>query len=719
MILRSVIALLLLFIFSCNTKQQFYEYPKIKANPAVEKLFGVELLDRYRVLENENDTAVARWFDRQQLFYNKTISQIPGRDSLKSEIAKYIYSSNIRGMLPRSAPGKTFYGRTFMDENNDVILFYDSLEQKEITVINTKTFESPGVEYYVQFFEPSYDANYLLFGLGSDDEKVTMFLYDVRNRKLTDERFERAIQALPNWLPDNSGFLYNQLKEISSEEDKGKAFEGSIVKLHKIGTQPKNDKAIIGQNLGSKISFQNIDAPIIWTHPKSGKVLLEVYHGETNYISRTFVTEIEELKKNPEDIDWKQITSEKDIITYTSLNEKSVFYLDFTKNSNGVLVRASIDKPATKEEILQGRDIVLQELFQNNESIFVKYLKNGLTKLFEIKLDDWKVSEVNLPINGTITFSRMYRKFDNSNQLFLGIEGWTNEYGIYNYNKGKFRLTIIRPPGPFAQPKFLTSKHIEVKSEDGELIPLSLVYDERIKLDGKNPTILTAYGSFGDVITPFYDPYNLAWFKRGGILAIAHVRGGGEKGEYWYKEGFKAKKMNSWKDFITCSNYLIQQKYTSPEKLAAYGRSAGAIPVGRAIEEAPENFKAAVIGVGLLNSVRFENTSNTINISEFGTSKDSLEFQHLLKMDVYHNINKGKKYPSILFTAGLKDNRVVAWQPAKAVAKFQEACEGDENIILFRISGQGHFNSSNTEDEISERFAFLFWQLGLQEFQIK
>ena len=227
------------------------------------------------------------------------------------------------------------------------------------------------------------------------------------------------------------------------------------------------------------------------------------------------------------------------------------------------------------------------------------------------------------------------------------------------------------------------------------MVPLSIVYKKGIKFDGNNPTIIDAYGAFGNSRRPDFSRNRLVWFNHGGIYAVAHVRGGAEKGDNWYKGGFKATKPNSWKDLIACAEYLVENKYTSSQKLAISGASAGGITIG-------------------INTVRMENTISTSSIAEFGTVKDSMEFQYLFNMDTYHHIQEGVSYPSILLTASINDARVAPWQPAKAVAKMQAVSKGD-NIVLFRMENQGHFSYPSDTDV----YSFLFWQLGLPDFKFK
>jgi prolyl oligopeptidase len=267
----------------------------------------------------------------------------------------------------------------------------------------------------------------------------------------------------------------------------------------------------------------------------------------------------------------------------------------------------------------------------------------------------------------------------------------------------------MRTPGKFGSTEDIIVKDTLVPSHDGILVPLTIIYSNKTVLNGKNPTLVEGYGAYGASMNARFSFPLLVWIRKGGIYAVAHVRGGGEKGDNWYKEGLKETKPNSWKDFIACADYLINQHFTTSEYLAAKGTSAGGITVGRAITERPELFKAAIINVGVLNSLR--NISNSAAVSEYGNVKDSVDFKSILNMDTYHHIKEGVNYPSILITAGKNDARVDWWQPAKAAARFQEVGRNRSNIILFNLFNEGH-SGTNDPTLVEDEYSFLFWQLN-------
>ncbi len=234
---------------------------------------------------------------------------------------------------------------------------------------------------------------------------------------------------------------------------------------------------------------------------------------------------------------------------------------------------------------------------------------------------------------------------------------------------------------------------------------------------------MVGYGAYGTSIRPSYSKKIISWALEGGIFAIAHVRGGGEKGDAWYKGGFKETKPNSWKDLIACTKYLISNKYTSPKNMAINGGSAGGITVGRAMTERPDLFAAVIIDVGTLNTIRAETAFNgENNAKEFGTVKDFNEFKWLLEMDSYHNTEKGISYPATLAITGMNDSRVPPWHSAKFIAKLRE-CNISKNPILLDVkfkSGHGSNDSKNEKYEgIANVLAFAFWQTGHPDYQPK
>jgi prolyl oligopeptidase len=222
---------------------------------------------------------------------------------------------------------------------------------------------------------------------------------------------------------------------------------------------------------------------------------------------------------------------------------------------------------------------------------------------------------------------------------------------------------------------------------------------------------------------PFFNPQLLAWYERGGVYAVAHVRGGGEYGEEWHRAGQKRTKPNTWRDFIACAEYLVGKKYTSPARLAGMGMSAGGILIGRAVTERPELFGAAVIGVGLTDMLRYETTANGVpNIAEFGSVKTREGFEALREMSAYHHVRAGAAYPAVLLTTGINDPRVAPWLPAKMAARLQAATSSGRPVLLRVDYEAGHGVGSTRRqfaEEITDIMTFLLWQFGDPAFRTR
>jgi prolyl oligopeptidase len=299
--------------------------------------------------------------------------------------------------------------------------------------------------------------------------------------------------------------------------------------------------------------------------------------------------------------------------------------------------------------------------------------------------------------------------------------GWTKPPLWYalDAKSGKLEDTHIVPPSPvdFSQ---IVSEEVKAKSADGIMVPLSIVHKRGAIMNSSNPTWLEGYGAYGITLDPVFRPTWLAFLERGGIYAIAHVRGGGEYGEDWHNAGRQLTKQNTIDDFVACGQFLIENKYTSKGKLAGEGTSAGGVTIGGAVTQRPDLFIAALIRVGDSDSLRSElMASGPANIPEFGTVKDPDGFKALYAMDAYQHV-KPNAYPAVLLTTGVNDPRVAPWQAAKMTARLQASTNSGKPVLLRVDYDAGHglgSTKSQRDAELADELAFLFWQFGVPEFQ--
>jgi prolyl oligopeptidase len=230
-----------------------------------------------------------------------------------------------------------------------------------------------------------------------------------------------------------------------------------------------------------------------------------------------------------------------------------------------------------------------------------------------------------------------------------------------------------------------------------------------------------AYGSYQIVNGPRFDARRIAFLEQGGVLATAHVRGGGEYGKRWWKAGQKLNKPNTWRDLIDCCEALVKQGWTSARHLAIEGRSAGGITVGRALTERPDLFAAVISGVGVSNMLRAEFSQNgPPNIDEFGTITERDGFIGLRQMDALHAVRDGTAYPAVLCTTGMTDPRVEPWQVAKMAARLQRATASKDPVLLRVTFDAGHglgSTRSQVDEEIADAYSFVLWRTGRAGFQ--
>jgi prolyl oligopeptidase len=306
--------------------------------------------------------------------------------------------------------------------------------------------------------------------------------------------------------------------------------------------------------------------------------------------------------------------------------------------------------------------------------------------------------------------------------VLFGVRGWLQSTRIMAYDPVKDRSddTGLNLPSSIDTAQF-EAHELFATSYDGTQIPLSVIHRKGMALDGSHPTILAGYGSYGVSLEPRFNPTTLAWIERGGIMAIAHVRGGGEYGEGWHMAGFKQNKINTVLDFIACGQFLVDQHYTSPGRLAGEGGSAGGITVGGALTWRPDLFAVILDLVGMSDALRFETEPNgPPNVVEYGSIKTESGFHGLYAMSAYAHVHDGVAYPAVMFSTGANDPRVAPWHMAKMAARVQAATSSKRPVLLRVDYDAGHgIGSSNSqyESELADLWSFALWQMGDPEFQ--
>jgi prolyl oligopeptidase len=421
------------------------------------------------------------------------------------------------------------------------------------------------------------------------------------------------------------------------------------------------------------------------------------------------------------DTPWRKVADVADGVTETIPHGDRLFYLTQKGASNFRLMSTPMGNPDIDkaDTIVPQGGAVLTDFSIAKEGLYVREREGAAAQLVLVSFDGRQARPVPKPFEGTV-----YAAVTDSREsgAFFGAAGWVHPLSRISYDPATNTVTNTGLVPPFRiDTSNLAAREVVAVSYDGTRIPLSIIYRKGIHLDGTNPTILEGYGSYGNTQETYFENPNLAWVERGGIYAIAHVRGGGEFGDAWHRGAYMLTKPNTFLDFIACGQYLVDAHYTSPRYLAGEGASAGGITVGGALTWRPDLFGVILGDVGMSDTLRFETEPNgPPNISEFGSVKTEAGFHGLYAMSAYAHVHDGVAYPAVLFETGANDPRVAPWHMAKMAARVQAATSSHRPALLRVDYDAGHGIGSTTsqyENELADEWSFALWQMGDPAFQ--
>ena len=363
-------------------------------------------------------------------------------------------------------------------------------------------------------------------------------------------------------------------------------------------------------------------------------------------------------------------------------------------------------------EVIKEGDSPLNRVISVGDDFIAVYSKNVISRLFMFNLEGRLINEIPLPEMGVVSFSFTEENYrEPAKDIFFSFSHFVQPPIIYRYSLKSHQLEVFKKPALCFNPEEYTTRQVFCDSKDGTKIPIFIVHKKDLQLEEPHQTLLYGYGGFGVSIYPYFNAMHLAWMEEGGIFASANIRGGAEFGEEWHKGGMGKNKQNCFDDFIAAAECLVASGYTEPSKLAIRGQSNGGLLAAVCINQRPELFGAALVGVGVLDMLRFPLfTPGRFWMSEYGNPQDCEDFEVLYRYSPYHNIRAGNKYPSTLITTGDHDDRVVPLHSYKYAAALQEAQGGNGKILLRVDVHAGHGNGkliSQFVEEAADMFSFL------------
>jgi prolyl oligopeptidase len=702
-----------------------------------ETFFGQTVADPYRQLEDVRNIETVAFMKAQGEFARKTLDAIPGRASMQERINKLSeVGVSISGVqvVGSGASTRVFYYKLSPGESMRKLFMRDGFNGAERLLFDAQTLNTPSQRFALDYFKVAPDGKHVLVGIAAGgSEDTSLRVIEVGNARDLGVSINRiGFVEESGWADDSLAFFYNRLPVLKAGAPKNR-YLFSRVYRHVIGRETEKDEAVFGKDVTSEttIDFADIDIPAVKMTADGRFLIGTIRHGDLNEISLYVAPASGSSAIYSQPLAWRKVADPKDLVTSYAVQDAGLYLLTGKNAPRNKVVRTSVARPdfATATTIVAAGDTVIKELAVAQDALYIRELFAGVDRLQRLNFSNTvfsggKLEFVRLPFDLAIREIVTHPKRPGA---ILRLEGWTEAPRYVNIEERTANVVPV-PLHPKAAVDFsaIDEVRLMVTAKDGVKVPISLIYKKGTTLNGNNPTILRAYGAYGITQSPVFRPSTMAWLERGGIIGTCHVRGGGEFGDPWHKDGQKLTKPNTWRDLIACAEYLVERKFTRREKLAIEGGSAGGITVGRALTERPDLFAAVVPHVGLLDALRAEFTPNgPPNIPEFGSVKTADGFRGLLMMSAYHHVKDGTRYPAVMLMHGVNDPRVEVWQSAKMAARLQAAALSVKNAepVLLRLdydAGHGVGSTrSQRNGELADVYSFLLWKFGDPAFQPK
>jgi prolyl oligopeptidase len=689
---------LLITMTSCN---QTIKYPVTKKVDTVDNYFGTKVADPYRWLENDTSAATAAWVKEQNEVTSTYLSKIPFRDRVREKITK-IWNYPKYGVPFREGLWY-FFNKNNGLQNQSVLYVRKGLEGTPKVLLDPNTLSTDGT-IALAGISASHDGKYLAYSIarsGSDWNEIHVM--EIESGKLLPDTLKWVKFSGMAW--QNDGFYYSRFEEPKQGQELTGENKNHKVYYHQVGDPQSADRLVYenkkfpDRNYGAQVTDDERFLILYETESTSGNALWYQDLGAKQ-------TGFKPLAPGFEN-DYTVINNAGDkLLVMTNLD---------APKKKLILMDPANPAPASWKTLIPERDDVLESVDLAGDRIISTYMQKAISKAFVYDLQGKFLFEMALP--GLGTFTGLSGK-PGDKIAFYGFTGFLYPTTIFKYDVVNNKSSIYNASEFEFKPEEYETTQVSYMSKDKTTISMFLVYKKGIKLDGNNPTLLYGYGGFNISMTPGFSVSRTIFLSNGGVYAVANIRGGGEYGEAWHKAGIKEKKQNVFDDFIAAAEYLISEKYTSPEKLAIMGGSNGGLLVGACMTQRPELFKVVIAQVGVMDMLRYHKfTIGRAWASDYGTSDTKEGFNYLYKYSPLHNLKKGVKYPATLAITGDHDDRVVPMHTFKFMATLQEDQAGSNPVIVRIETKAGHGGGKPTEKVIAEAadiWSFVMYNLGMK-----
>ncbi|MDO4460981.1 MAG: prolyl oligopeptidase family serine peptidase [Bacteroidia bacterium] len=685
---------------ACTSTTTKMTYPETKRVDTVDVYFGQEVADPYRWLEDDNSAETAEWVKAQNRVTREYLDALPYREEISTRLKQ------LMNYTKRSAPSKHgekyFYSKNDGLQNQSVFYMADNDTTDGVVCLDPNKLSEDGT-VALSTLSVSEGGKYLGYGIArSGSDWNEFYVRDLSTLEDLEDHLMWIKFSSITWYKD--GFFYSRYPQPSEEDILKGENKDNTVCYHKLGTPQSEDVTIYADPTQPLVGYNT-------SISSDGRVLI-ITATESTSGNAVFIKRLDQ----PQSKVVKVIDQFEYDFFHIGDDAENIYLMTNKDASNYQIVAININKAKQNAEyntILAEQADAIEEAYFENGKLCVTYMHDAysLVKIYDnrgIETDSVSLSGIGA-VGG-------FSPDKGSEEIYYTFTSFLSPSQIYKYNiKTKENRLLMKSDVQFDFDNYSTEQ-VFFESTDGARVPMFIVKRNDIKLDGSAPAWIYSYGGFNISMTPSFSAQILAWIEQGGIYAVPNIRGGGEYGAKWHKAGTLMQKKHVFEDFENAARYLIENKYTSANKLTCSGGSNGGLLIGAVVNRHPELFRVALPSVGVMDMLRYHKfTIGRYWATDYGTSEDNVEmFEYLRSYSPVHTI-KDQEYPSILVQTGDHDDRVVPAHSFKYIAGLQNTYTG-KNPMLIRIdTNAGHGAGkplSKIIDQNTDVFSFIFNEIN-------
>jgi prolyl oligopeptidase len=678
-------------------------YPDTPRVDQVDLLHGVPVADPYRWLEDLDAPETRAWVAAQNRVTAEALASLPEREALRRRLAELWDFP--RWGTPFRQGDRYFFTRHDGLRNQCVLYVQDHLESEPRVLLDPNQLSGDGT-VALAAFNLSQDGHYLAYGLtngGSDWQEWRVREVET-GRDLADVlswvKFSQSA-----WTHDGAGFFYCRYDEPREGRLEGANFWQKIY-YHRLGTDQSEDVLVYDEPDDKEMGF--------FPHvTDDGRYLLIHAWKGTDDENAFYYRDLADPEAPIRDL-----LPAFDAAYFYVGSDGPVIWLQTDAGSpRGRVIAVDVRDPARSSwrELIPEAEETLQAVTCVGRHFVALYLKDASSRARIFGHDGRFVRELELPGLGAVSGFCGSQK---SSETFYVFCSYTTPGTVYHYDVETGASRLFGQPELRFDPEAFETRQVFYESRDGVRVPMFITCKKGLPLDGTNPTILYGYGGFNTPMTPAFSVPYLTWMERGGVYAVANLRGGGEYGEEWHLAGTRRRKQNTFDDFIAAAEWLVANGYTSHRRLAVAGQSNGGLLAAAVLIQRPDLMGAALVGVGVLDMLRFHKfTIGWGWVSDYGSPDDPEDFKILYGYSPYHNVRPGTEYPAVLITTADHDDRVVPAHSFKFAAALQHAQAGPEPVLIRIETRAGHGTGKPVTKQIGEAADEMsfFWSALMRE----